>query len=203
MNPLPNRPLVTSLANPANQQGSANPLLPLALPNVPSFEQMTSSAYNGRPRKVLPEGGKEFPSMLSGMNNMMSGPSSTPAPSGPHGQMPPLERPNPHGSTTISQPQPAATPPGDPPSSEEQDSEEPRQLTAIFRPDDAGEWRERLRLMHEASLAAGNASPGWEKGGDEDGKDEEIEEDEEEALDEQSESSDDSNVWKAKRTLRK
>jgi len=52
MNPLPNRPLLN------------NPSLPLALPNIPSFDQMP---YNGRPRKMVPEVGKDFP-LLNGMN---------------------------------------------------------------------------------------------------------------------------------------
>lgn len=52
MNPLPNRPLLN------------NPSLPLTLPNIPSFDQMP---YNGRPRKMVPEVGKDFP-MLNGMS---------------------------------------------------------------------------------------------------------------------------------------
>jgi striatin 1/3/4 len=96
---------------------------------------------------------------------------------------------------------------------------EPQQLTAIFRPDDAGEWKERLRLTHEAaererlertgeppSMMGGVAS--WERGGPEDehggGKDVD-EEDDEESTASFGEGSDvdGAKLWRAKRTLRK
>jgi striatin 1/3/4 len=96
---------------------------------------------------------------------------------------------------------------------------EPQQLTAIFRPDDAGEWKERLRMSHEAaererqersgqapSLMGGVAS--WERGGPVDdldnGKDVE-DEDEEETTTSFGEGpdTDGTKLWKAKRTLRK
>jgi len=99
------------------------------------------------------------------------------------------------------------------------DDIEPQQLTAIFRPDDAGEWKERLRLNHEAaererlertgeppSSMGGAAS--WERGGSYDehggGKDvdEEDEEDTTASFGEGSET-DGAKLWKAKRTLRK
>jgi len=96
---------------------------------------------------------------------------------------------------------------------------EPQQLTAIFRPDDAGEWKERIRLNHEAaererlertgeppSSMGGAAS--WERGGpyDEHGGGKDVdEEDEEEATASFGEGSetDGAKLWKAKRTLRK
>lgn len=95
---------------------------------------------------------------------------------------------------------------------------EPQQLTAIFRPDDAGEWKERLRMSHEAAERerlertgesqsfVGAAS--WERGGSDDehsgGKDVD-EEDEEESTTSFGESSetDGAKLWKVKRTLRK
>ena len=51
---------------------------------------------------------------------------------------------------------------------------EPRQLTAIFRPDDAGEWKERLRLSHELALGMGGGvgASSWERREDDDVKDE-------------------------------
>ncbi len=66
LNPLPSRQLVS------------NPSLPVTLPNVPSFDQM---GYNTRPRKLMPEVGKEFP-LLNNMNVISNsasaaGPSST------------------------------------------------------------------------------------------------------------------------------
>ena len=96
---------------------------------------------------------------------------------------------------------------------------EPQQLTAIFRPDDAGEWKERLRMSHEAaererlersgqppSLMGGVAS--WERGGPVDeldtGKD--VDEDEEEETTTsfgEGPETDGTKLWKAKRTLRK
>lgn len=95
---------------------------------------------------------------------------------------------------------------------------EPQQLTAIFRPDDAGEWKERLRLNHEAAererlertgeppLMGGAAS--WERGGPYDehsGGKEVDEEDEEESTTSFGEGSetDGAKLWKPKRTLRK
>ena len=126
MNPLPNRPLLNSTS------------LPLTLPNVPSFEQM---AYNGRPRKSLPEAGKDFP-LLNGLS-MMSGPSSAPATSG--NQIPPLERSNPLGGSGMmhsqhQQQQQMQQGMGQAQQMQlhnqqmdkDKDGDEPRQLTAIF-----------------------------------------------------------------------
>jgi striatin 1/3/4 len=41
--------------------------------------------------------------------------------------------------------------------------EEPAQLTAIFRPDDAGEWKEKLRLANEAHERSIAAPSRWER----------------------------------------
>ncbi|KAK7023877.1 Striatin-related protein [Favolaschia claudopus] len=218
MNPLPNRPLLN------------NGNIPLTLPNAPQFDQM---AYNGRPRKMLPESNKDFP-MLNGNMNLMSGPSSAPAGS-TAGQVPSnLERGNPLGPGMLqlqqhlqhpqqppqqsSSPNPAAMmqpPPPPPPQnivpsqspqtssnvSAERD-EEPRQLTAIFRPDDAGEWKEKLRQSHEAEQArlARENQQGW-GGSDEESKDEEgdVEDDESSVVSDDSEGN---KVWRPKRTLR-
>lgn len=207
MNPLPNRPLLN------------NTSIPLALPNVPPFEQM---AYNGRPRKVLPEAGKDFP--IHNGTNSMSGPSSTQAATG--GQVPPLERSNPLGSNIsqqlqqvppLGQPLPpnlgqsqssALNPQGD----KEKEESEGRQLTAIFRPDEAGEWKEKLRLSHEASEQARlvresqtgqEGSDGWGRRRDDE---EDVKEEEGEVDDDESTvvgEGEGTKVWKAKRTLRK
>jgi striatin 1/3/4 len=199
MNPLPNRPLLN------------NASLPLSLPNVPSFDQM---AFNGRPRKSMPETGKDFP-ILNGIS-LMAGPSSAPTTSGNH--IPPLERNHPmnpnmlHPQQHQQQPQQSSSQlgqqqnAGQSPShlEKEKDGEsEPRQLTAIFRPDEAGEWKERLRQSHEASEQARLGSL-WDRRSrydDDDGKDEdgEIEDEDSNVVGE----GEGTKVWKAKRTLRK
>lgn len=199
MNPLPNRPLLN------------NSSMPLSLPNVPSFDQI---AYH-RPRKVLPEASKDFP-MLNG-HPLITGPSSAPI-NGPQSAL--SERNN-----TLGQPQPSAgsslqpnvipvqsssiPPQGD----KEKEDSEGRQLTAIFRPDDAGDWKEKLRLSHEASEQARFAREG--QGGSADGANawDRQREDEEEVKDEDTEVEDDDStvvsdgeetkIWKAKRTFRK
>ena len=85
MNPLPTRQLL------------ANPALPVTLPNVPSFEQLN---YGARPRKIMPEVGKEFP-ILNGMSIL---PSSSPAPRGGPGMVPVQPQPQPPLSGTMSHP---------------------------------------------------------------------------------------------------
>jgi striatin 1/3/4 len=202
MNPLPSRPLLNSTS------------IPLALPNVPSFDQI---AYH-RPRKVLPETGKEFP-LLNG-HALVSGSSSAPLASGQH---PPLERNNPlssgsaqhqqTGSTSQPIPSHPQSSPTIPQDKEREAESEGRQLTAIFRPDDAGEWREKLRLSHEASEQVRSAREGqsgsldgasaWDghRDEEEDVKEEdvEVEDDEANVVGE----GEGTKVWKAKRTLRK
>lgn len=201
MNPLPNRPLLN------------NPSIPLSLPNVPSFDQMP---YNGRPRKVLPDAGKEFP-ILNGISSM-SGPSSAPILNGP--QDPLLER-----NTGMIQPQPplaqlaqhSPQPPASSYTASQPDNDrdadsESRQLTAIFRPDDDEEWKEKLRLSREAAAQArqaGDVQTGaadgisaWEHRRDDDEEDvNDGEVDDEEAS--VAGEGEGAKVWKAKRTLRK
>lgn len=128
MNPIPNRPLPN------------NSSAPLSLPNVPSFDQI---AYNDRPRKVLPEGGKELP-LLNGMNTMNGSPSAGTANGAP--QLPLLEQNGhitsdlgshqpPSQSTQSFSPFPQEMSSGSQPTGKgtEVDPED-RQLTAIFRP---------------------------------------------------------------------
>lgn len=220
MNPLPNRPLLN------------NSTVPLSLPNVPSFEQM---AYNGRPRKVLPEAGS---SLLNGIN-LISGPSSAPA-SGP------LERSNPLANNMLQQhlqqaqhqaPQQPQNQQQQQPSSTQQQQQlqqqpqqqsnsnqpqvqpllteskgpesEPRQLTAIFRPDDAGEWKEKLRQAHDASEQLRLSRENPAAGGSWEGRrefEDEFKDDEGDVDDDEStvvSEGDGSKVWKARRTLRK
>jgi striatin 1/3/4 len=198
MNPLPNRPLVN------------NTSIPLSLPNVPSFDQM---AYH-RPRKVLPEAGKDFPP-LNG-HTLISGPSSAPIQSGHQGPL--LERNNnmnpgqtQQQPTGISQSNPnhAQTSHMNSQGDKEKEAESEGRQTAIFRPDDAGEWREKLRLSHEASEQARliresqSGANSWERHRDDD---EDVKEDEGDVEDDDTGVSGDgqgAKVWKAKRTLRK
>jgi len=190
MNPLPNRPLLNTSS------------MPLSLPNVPSFEQI---AYH-RPRKVLPEAGKDFP-VLNG-HSLIPGPSSGSTTTGPL-----VDRSNPIGtaqsSATIAQPSmsQAQSSPMSSQGEKEGDSDS-RQLTAIFRPE-TGDWKEKLRLSHEASeqakLARGSmgGANSWDR----------HREDEDESKDEEGEADDDdatvisegeeTKVWKVKRTFRK
>ncbi|KAJ3865931.1 WD40 repeat-like protein [Lentinula novae-zelandiae] len=211
MNPLPNRPLIN------------HSTVPLSLPNVPSFEQM---AYNGRPRKVLPEAGS---SLLNGIN-LISGPSSAPATG-------PLERSNPLASgmmqqhiqlQQVQQQQQAQQQQQQPPSTQQQSNgnqsqptlpgtsqldnkgseSEPRQLTMIFRPDDSGEWKDKLRQAHEASEQLRLSRESQAAGGSWEGRrefEDELKEDEGEVDDDDSSvvsEGDGSKVWKARRTLR-
>ncbi|TCD68234.1 hypothetical protein EIP91_011303 [Steccherinum ochraceum] len=213
MNPLPNRPLLN------------NSSLPVSLPNVPSYDQL---AFNGRPRKVMPDVGKEFP-MLNGMSIMSNTPSSSSA-AGP--QMGTHERPGVlAGSAALApqqqqQPQTNGPPPqapgqltlppqgsGQQLDNKEKDSDSDGQVpTSIFRPDD--EWREKIRQSHEAAERArlerdGQTGPkisgaeSWERRArdeDEDAKDEEGEVEDDDASDIGSEEG--SKVWRAKKTLR-
>lgn len=205
MNPLPNRPLLNSSA-------------PLSLPNVPSFDQI---AYNGRPRKVLPEGGKEFP-LLNGMNSI----SGTPSAGTPNGtpQLSSLLDHNTHSNAGTGSQQPSLSqltpqlngPPQELSSNTQTEKEgesenENRQRTAFFR-DEAGEWKEKLRRSHEEaekaklarelSQSTATDSGSWERPGeDEEPKEEEgdVDDDESTLVGE----GEGTKLWKAKRTLRK
>ncbi|KAF9810951.1 hypothetical protein IEO21_06755 [Rhodonia placenta] len=192
VNPLPNRPLLNSTT------------LPLQLPNVP-FD-----AYNGRPRKLMPEVGKDF-SLMNGMG-MTNGPASAPSTAIPQGNL--LDRPGmmaPQQQNQAPPLQQAQSQQQPPPTAEyrekEGDGEQPM-TTAIFRPGD--DWREKLRMSHEAAeqarLDAGQAASGaasWERrtrDEEDDVKDEEGEiEDEDAGV---IGDSDSGKVWKARRTLR-
>jgi striatin 1/3/4 len=196
MNPLPNRPLLNNAPIPT-------------IPNVPSFEQMPY-----RPRKVLPEGG----ALPNGMG-LMSGPSSAPAASG--NQMQNLEPRNPMSSAVLpqlqqpppghqQQPQPQDNGPQPPSLLADRDKDEDnehRQITAIFRPDDAGDWKEKLRLAHEAAEqerlakeAQARASAWGRQDEDELKEEEESDDDEGSTVIGEGEGN---KMWKAKRTLRK
>lgn len=201
MNPLPNRPLLNT------------PAAPLSLPNVPQFDQI---AYNGRPRKVLPEGGKEFP-ILNGMGTITGPPPVSTPNGGP--QISILER-NPHSNASLApQPSPLSQITAQTTGSSQDSTisaqadtnasdadSESRSITAIFRPDDAGEWKAKLRLSHETSEKAKTASvssEAWDGHSEEEGEVKEdegdVEEDEGTLIGE----GENTKSWKAKRTLRK
>lgn len=244
MNPLPNRPLLS------------NSNLPLTLPNVPSFDQM---AYNGRPRKVVPEAGKDFPMSLMGV------PTSMPPASGSGSQLAPFDRDSRanagvplHPAHPSQQQQPGGGAPqmsvnnflayqqqsqqqqpsvlsqaqslqlqtaqlakdaGRDPLPSDGSLGEPQQLTAIFRPDSAGEWKERLERARAEKYGLGvggqmGASAGtgqqvsgvsaWEAPGkdeEEEGKEEEVDMEDDETASTSSE--EDGKIWRARRTLRK
>ena len=211
MNPLPSRQLMN------------NPSLPVTLPNVPSFDQI---AYNARPRKNISEVGKEFP-ILNSMS-MMSGAPTTPASSG--SQMSILERGNALGPGLMQaqQNQPSSTighqyqqqqgAQSLPQHLQSQDAEKDKdmplksqQVTAIFRPDDTGEWKERLRISHEVEQARSGLSGMSALGAS--SWDRRVREDDDEAREEDGEVDDDESsvlgegdgtkAWKVKRTLRK
>lgn len=216
MNPLPNRPLLN------------NTSLPLTLPNVPSFDSM---AFNGRPRKVMPEAGKDFP-ILNGMSGLLPGPPS--APTGPASQSNTLDRAGILGSTVLSsqqqhitgpplgpqvQLQPAgeqaqAYPPHQP---DTKDIENPTKPTAadLFRTaNEAGEWKEKMGLVQDGVEAIrtghtnaplNSAVSSWDRQLREDDADVKPEEEPESEEEEQPEIGDaeGNRVWRAKRTLRK
>lgn len=187
MNPLPNRPII------------ANPSVTMAIPNVPSFESMP---YNGRPRKLLPEAGKDFP-ILNGMNNQV--------PNASHPQ-------NAEQNGNLIQQQNAALTSGSQlpaPSQQQQtldqrseggladkEAEQENSGTAIFRPGE--DWKEKLRQSHEAAKNRAADQPesssdgaGWVEDG-------ELKEDETGIEDEDSAVEGEGvKTWKPKKTLRK
>lgn len=213
MNPLPNRPLLS------------NQSMPLTLPNVPSLDQM---AYNGRPRKLVPEVGKDFP--INGMP-LMAGQIPNQQSSGAQNTV--LERdgrintvsnaPMHHtiqqnGSQIgnyqqqtqvqpISQSQnlQLQTQQVNKENQDRTEGAEPQQLTAIFRPD--GEWKEQLerarseRFPSQDSQRSGASAWDGMSKEDEDVEKEDVEMDDDETS--STTSDDDGKLWRPRRTLRK
>ena len=200
LNPLPSRQLVS------------NPSLPVTLPNVPSFDQM---GYNTRPRKLMPEVGKEFP-LLNNMNVISNtasaaGPSTAPQVSsldrGPsivslplqQNQLPQYQSPQPPSS------QPSSAQAGqtsDPDKDKDETTLESHSRTSIYRPDDKGEWREKLGLSY-AGPSGALADSAWDRRPRDD--DEDVKEDDTEVEEEESNvlGEGEGKVWRTKRTLRK
>jgi striatin 1/3/4 len=201
LNPLPSRQLVT------------NPTLPVSLPNVPSFDQM---GYNARPRKLMPDVGKDF-SLLNNMN-AISAPNPAAGPSSTGSQVTALERgpgmvsqqqqqqhsPLAQYQSTQSQSNQTAALQSGQTSDAEKDKEDAildsHSRTSIFRPNDKGEWREKLGLPYAGTLA----DSAWDRRPRED--DDDVKEDDAEVEDDESNvlgEGDGTKVWKTKRTLRK
>lgn len=155
LNPLPNRPIVNATHPPPSS-------LPVSLPNLPSFGDPV--AYNGRPRKLVPEVGKDFPNLNGvtpppnvGIAVLQSDKDKDPYQT--------REQDKDKSSADIriidstellassfttngiqdsegtSRPTPLESGAGEDP------------LTAVFRPD--GSWRIRLRASNEAAMRAG------------------------------------------------
>ena len=171
--------------------------------------------YNTRPRKLMPEVGKEFP-LLNNMNVISNsasaaGPSTAPQVSsldrGPsivslpsqQNQLPQYQSPQPPSS------QPTSGQSGQTSDADKEKDEatlESHSRTSIYRPDDKGEWREKLGLSYGGPSGA-LADSAWDRrprDDDDDVKedDTEVEEDESNVLGEG-----EGKVWRTKRTLRK
>jgi striatin 1/3/4 len=173
--------------------------------------------YNTRPRKHMPEAGKDFP-LLNNMN-AMSTPASGAGPSSTAPQVSALDRgPGvvslPPQQSPLTQYQSSPPPNGQPnPAQPGQTSEadkdkdesilESHSRTSIYRPDDKGEWREKLGLSYAGSTGA-LADSAWDRRPRDD--DEEVKEDDTEVEDDESNvlgEGEGTKVWRTKRTLRK
>jgi striatin 1/3/4 len=163
MNPLPNRTLLNAGNNnlaPGMQTNSSQTNLPLqaglAIPNLPNFEG--NAGLNGRAKKGGPDiNNKDFPlangntsadrndkpPTFLGVNNFPGGGPVSGA------LVPPTDgRPGDNIAQIITNPLSR--------DSGHSSEDEPTQLTAIFRPDDAGEWRERLRVANQEAVMRQN-----------------------------------------------
>lgn len=183
LNPLPSRQLVS------------NPSLPVTLPNVPSFDQM---AYNTRPRKLMPEVGKDFP-LLNNMNVISNSASAAGPSTAPQNQLPQYQSPQPPSS------QPTSAQSGQTSDADKEKDEatlESHSRTSIYRPDDKGEWREKLGLSY-AGPSGALADSAWDRRPRDD--DDDVKEDDTEVEEEESNVLGDgegTKVWRTKRTLR-
>lgn len=228
MNPLPGRPLLNNANGPGGGAQGNNPGGPggmqasggLALPHLPNFSS-GDGGLNGRQKKGMDMGAKEFTLVNGTLSNdrldkssgLFGGMQSIPGSSSVSGSLlPPSEGVRSGDAMT----QLMANREGGGSSGHE---EEPTQLTAIFRPDDAGAWREKLRQANEdamrqqggmtnstgyissmSSLGASGGISGWDVGpGGEEGVSHEEEEEDGEGL----VGDDTGKKWKVRKTLRK
>ncbi|KAH7341570.1 WD40-repeat-containing domain protein [Rhizoctonia solani] len=224
----------------------------VALPNLPPFPSMAGMnesnqhgsgadtiGFNGRPRKLVPEVGKEFSGMNGGlepslMPESVGAPRDQPSETKGKGTPEPIDEPPQEQSD---EPMPsheeeplAPIPIDEPEPTQEQEQEEEPQLeevepvseapqdepaptggatalanmfssdrnlvTAIFRPDDRGEWKRQLQEAHDEAVRAGTAGSGLENISL---KDEFDTDDMDNAAEE---SEDKTKVWKTRKTLR-
>ncbi|KZT44179.1 WD40 repeat-like protein [Sistotremastrum suecicum HHB10207 ss-3] len=214
LNPLPNRPLLN------------NSSIPLSLPNVPSLD---ASAYNGRPRKFVPEPDKDASSLNGGISLLPSSNAPTSQPplpttlldrerdlrdkanvSFPAQGQPGPERSAQQETTTQNQQNPTPLAPPQHPALRDRDPEidEPRRLNSVFRSDDHSEWKDRLNYGTERFPTMDNlpSSGGLDDTMDLYPRDEDEElKDEDHVLDDESSSeaeSDSGKVWKVRRTMK-
>jgi striatin 1/3/4 len=174
-------------------------------------------AYNTRPRKLMPEAGKDFP-LLNNMN-VISNSASAAGPSSTAPQVSSLDR----GPSIVSlpsqqnqlpqyqSPQPPSSQPSSAQSGQTSDADKERDettleshsRTSIYRPDDKGEWREKLGLSY-AGPSGALADSAWDRRPRDD--DEDVKEDDTEVEEEESNvlgEGEGTKVWRTKRTLRK
>lgn len=222
----------------------------VALPNLPPFPSIAAMndsnqhgdgtiGFNGRPRKLVPEVGKEFPPLNGALEPSLMpesvGASRDPLadPKGERGDPEPtleapleqIDAPAPHDE------EPLAPIPLDEPEPEQEGELHPDQqelaseavpqdpsesiaksdsgiggmfssdrnlVTAIFRPDDRGEWKKRLQEAHDEAVRSGAAGTGLENITLKD----EFEADEVDSVGSMEESEDKAKVWKTRKTLR-
>ncbi|KAG8729891.1 hypothetical protein FRC12_020645 [Ceratobasidium sp. 428] len=224
----------------------------VALPNLPPFPSITAMneqnqhggntdtiGFNGRPRKLVPEVGKDFPMLNGGLE-----PSLMPASSGvsrdasadprdARGVLDPTQQSHEPNDQPPAQEEPLAPIPLDEPEPghDEAPDSEPRSkksnelegqeptgpitqrdsgaggmfsndrnlVTAIFRPDDQGEWKRKLQEAHDEATRAGMGGTGLENITLKD----EFEVDEVDGIGSTEEESEDkAKVWKTRKTLR-
>ncbi|CCO29615.1 Striatin-3 AltName: Full=Cell cycle autoantigen SG2NA [Rhizoctonia solani AG-1 IB] len=218
----------------------------VALPNLPPFPSMAGMnepnqhgnpndtiGFNGRPRKLVPEVGKDFSIVNGGLEPSLM-PESVGAPrdqptEAKNKSVPESDSQLPHGEpdvpTSVQEEEPEVPIPLDEPElTQEQEpqaeevepaSEAPSQsassggatalanmfgdrnlVTAIFRPDDRGEWKRQLQEAHDEAMRAGTAGSGLENISLRD----EFDIDDMDNAGEESE--DKTKVWKTRKTLR-
>lgn len=215
LNPLPNRPLLN------------NSSIPLSLPNVPSLD---ASAYNGRPRKIVPDNEKDVPFLNGGISSTSSSTVSSsqpPVPSAlieregdlrdkanvsfPSQAHSTSERSEQSEQAILSQQNTTPLEPPRHPALLDRDPEIERssRLGSVFRSDEHSDWRDRLHYGTERFPTMDNLPP---SGGLDDtmelyprDEDEELK-DEDHVLDDETSSeadSDSGKVWKVRRTMKR
>ncbi|KAG8903384.1 hypothetical protein FRB99_003376 [Tulasnella sp. 403] len=227
--------------------GASGPGLPLSLPNLPAFDhqqqqasfggppnpppnQNTVSGFNGRPRKVVPEVGKDFPNLngigpgpppsiavggqQQGLNQPTSG-SPPPPPRIDNSQPAAYDKekaPPPHnvpvastgdeqqGGDPIPEHQPSKRPEDTGEAASSTTESDVSTITAIFRPDPNGAWKERLRAAAEA--AERTRAEGELQALDASTLSTAVKDDDEDTEEDSDAVVSDGKLWKSRRTLR-